>query len=58
MQLISIRTTQNRFIVSIDKQWIDAASLKQLIEEITQKILVENENITSPIPHTPRFQLA
>lgn len=60
MQPISIRTTQNKFIVSIDKQWIDAESLKQLIEKITQKILAENENenITLPLLHTSRFQLA
>jgi hypothetical protein len=58
MPPISIRTTQHKFILSIDKKWIDAAFIKELIEKITQKNLLKNEHITVLNSSPSRSELA
>ncbi len=45
MQPFSIRTTENQFILSIDKQWVDVEAFALFIEKLKHKILAKDENL-------------
>ncbi len=51
MQPISIRTTENQFILSIDKQWVDNEAFVLFIEKLKQKILAKEENLDETLQH-------
>ena len=66
MQPISIRITQDKFIVSIDKQWVDGEAFARFIEKLKLKILEKEgnldetlEQLTPKEPHqTARYSAA
>ena len=45
MQPISIRTTEDKFILSIDKQWVDGEAFARFIEKLKLKILAKDNNL-------------
>lgn len=45
MQPISIQTTADRFIVSIDKRWVDGEAFARFIEKLKLKILAKEDNL-------------
>lgn len=44
MQPISIRTTPDKFILSIDKRWVDGEAFARFIEKLKLKILAKDNN--------------
>jgi hypothetical protein len=44
MQPISIQTTADKFIVSIDKRWVDGEAFARFIEKLKLKILSKEGN--------------
>ena len=58
MQPISIRTTQQKFIVSIDRQWVDGESFVRFIEKLKLKILAKDNTFEQTLedikPKKPR----
>lgn len=66
MQPISIQTTAERFIVSIDKRWVDGEAFARFIEKLKLKILAKEENFDDTLaqltpemsPQTPRYLIA
>ena len=66
MKPVSIRTTQTKFIVSIDKQWVDGESFARFIEKLKTKILAKEDNLDQTLeqlmpkePHnTLRYTIA
>ena len=58
MQPISIRTTQHKFIVSIDREWVDGESFVRFIEKLKLKILAKDNNFDQTLvdikPKEPR----
>ena len=49
MQHITIRTTQNKFIVSIDKHQIDGEVFARFVEKLKLKILSKENNINETL---------
>ncbi len=66
MQPITIRTTQNKFIVSIDKHQIDSEVFARFIEKLKLRISSKEDNIVETLeqlinqipPHSARFAAA
>ena len=66
MQPISIRITQDKFIISIDKQWVDGEAFARFIEKLKVKILAKEENLDDTLEqltpkerqHTARYSAA
>ena len=66
MQPISIQTTSEKFIVSIDKRWVDNEAFARFIEKLKHKILSKDTNfdeilaqLTPEEPHqTSRYAAA
>ena len=66
MQPISIQTTAERFIVSIDKRWVDGEAFARFIEKLKLKILAKEENFDDTLaqltpevpPQTARYLIA
>jgi hypothetical protein len=55
MQPISIQTTADRFIVSIDKQWVDGEAFARFIEKLKLKILAKEGNFDDTLTQlTPK----
>ena len=55
MQPISIRITQDKFIVSIDKQWVDGEAFARFIEKLKLKILAKDNNFDETLAQlTPK----
>ena len=55
MQPISIRITQDKFIVSIDKQWVDGEAFARFIEKLEIKILAKEDNLDETLEQlTPK----
>ena len=55
MQPISIRITQDKFIVSIDKQWVDGEAFARFIEKLKIKILAKENNLDETLKQlTPK----
>jgi hypothetical protein len=55
MQPISIQTTADRFIVSIDKQWVDGEAFARFIEKLKLKILAKEGNFEDTLTQlTPK----
>ena len=44
MQPISVRTTSNKFIVSIDRKWVDGEAFAYFIEKLRLKVLLKEDN--------------
>lgn len=61
MQPISVRTTSNKFIVSIDRKWIDSEAFAYFLEKLRLKIHNKGQNMEENVnglkPEEPR-QLA
>lgn len=66
MQPISIQTTSEKFIVSIDKRWVDGEAFARFIEKLKLKILSKDTNFDEALeqltpeesPQTPRYAAA
>ncbi len=55
MQPISIRITKDKFIVSIDKQWVDGETFARFIEKLKLKILAKEANFDDTLEQlTPK----
>lgn len=55
MQPISIRTTDDKFILSIDKQWVDGEAFVRFIEKLKLKILAKDNDFDETLEHlTPK----
>ena len=55
MQPISIRTTQDKFIVSIDKQWVDGEAFARFVEKLKLTILAKDDNLDETLEQlTPK----
>ncbi len=58
MQPVSIRITEDKFIVSIDKQWVDGEAFARFIEKLKVKILAKEGNLDDTLEQlTPKQPL-
>lgn len=44
MQPISVRITSNKFVVSIDRKWVDGEAFAYFIEKLRLKVLHKEDN--------------
>ena len=66
MQPISIKTTSERFIVFIDKRWVDGEAFARFIEQLKLKIMSKDINFSETLDQlmskeshqTPRYVAA